>query len=310
MVFQLVMEPSLTALRVLRAVAELGSFSAAATALGYTQSAVSRQVAALEREAGRTVFDRGPGGARLTADGLILLRHARVVLDEMAAAQRELDGVEPDVHVVRVGAFISAGVVMLPRALRLLRDQRPDIRVTTREGTTPALVRAVRAGTLDLAVISARPPYRPPDDELPALTTKTIHETGLVLAAPAYGRFAGRTAVGVAELDDVDWIASPSTGGETLMGVWPGLAGRPRIVHTARDWLTKLHLVAAGCGLTTISPHLADVLPDGVQLLRVQGGPDELRRTLVARMPGRAGSAITAVIAALHDGYGHGPAEQ
>jgi DNA-binding transcriptional LysR family regulator len=302
-VCHLLMEPSLTALRVLRAIAEVGSFSAAATTLGYTQSAVSRQVAALERESGQTLFERGPGGARLTANGLILLRHARVVLDEIAAAQRELDGVEPDLQVVRVGAFISAGAVLLPRALRVLRDLRPDVRVTTREGTTPALVRAVRAGTLDLAVISARPPYRPPDDELPALATTTIHETGLVIAAPVHGRFAGRTAVGVDELDDVDWIASPSTSGEPLMGVWPGLAGRPRIVHTARDWLTKLQLVAAGCGLTTISPILADVLPDGVQLIRVHGGPDERRRALVVRMPGRAASAIAAVIDALHGEY-------
>jgi DNA-binding transcriptional LysR family regulator len=297
------MEPSLTGLRVLRAVAERGSFTAAATALGYTQSAVSRQVAALERESGTPLFERHPSGVRLTKTGLILLRHARVVLDELAAAQRELDGAEPDVHEVRVGAFISAGAVLLPRALRALRDTRPDISVTTREGTTPALVRALRAGTLDLAVISARPPYRPPDSESPALVTETIGETGLALAVPAYGRFAGRTVVEVEELAGVDWVAGPSTSGETLLGVWPGLAGRPRIAHTARDWMTKLQLVAAGCGLTTVPPNLAGILPEGVRLVRVQGGPDERRRSLVARMPGRPDPACVAVIEAFRGGY-------
>src|ERR1700760_5109385 len=137
------MDPSLTGLRVLRAVAERGSFTAAAAGLGYTQSAVSRQVASLEREAGSALFDRRSDGGRLTKSGLILLRHARAILDEIAAAENELDGTLPDVHDVRVGAFISAGAVLLPRALRLLRDRRPDIRVTTREGTTPALVRAL-----------------------------------------------------------------------------------------------------------------------------------------------------------------------
>jgi DNA-binding transcriptional LysR family regulator len=297
------MEPSLTALRVLRATAERGSFTAAAAELGYTQSAVSRQIAALEREAGVALFERRPGGVRLTNGGQILLRHARVVLDEIASAKRELEGVEPDMQEVRVGAFISAGAVVLPRALRALRERRPEIRVTTREGTTPALVRALRAGTLDLAVISSRAPYRAPDTELPALSTEVIDETGLVVAAPATGRFAGRTAVTVAELDGVDWIASPSTGGESLMGVWPGVAGRPRVAHTARDWLTKLQLVAAGCGLTTVPPNLVDVLPDGVQLMRVEGGPDERRRALVARLPGRPSPTIVAVIDALRNGY-------
>jgi len=294
------MEPSLTGLRVLRAIAERGSFTAAARDLGYTQSAVSRQVAALEREAGSALFERGAGGVRLTREGLILLRHARVILDEIASAEQELEGQEPGMHEVRLGAFVSAGAVLLPRTLQIVRDLRPDIRVVTREGTTPALVRALRAGTIDLAVVASRPPYSPLDSELPALVTVVLDETTLAVAAPAMGRFAGRAAVTTAELEGVDWIASPSVAGESLLGVWPGLAGRPRVVHTARDWLTKLQLVAAGCGLTTVSPNLSSVLPDGAQLLRVEdASPADRRRLLVARLPGRPRPAVAAVVDAL-----------
>jgi molybdate transport repressor ModE-like protein len=294
------MNPSLTGLRVLRAIAERGSFTAAARDLGYTQSAVSRQVAALEREAGSPLFERRAGGGRLTKEGLIMLRHARAILDEITSAERELEGEDRGVQEVRLGAFVSAGAVLLPRTLQNLRDQRPDIRVITREGTTPALVRAVRAGTIDLAVIASRPPYRPPDDELPALVTVVLDENTLAVAAPATGRFAGRTAVKTAELEDVDWIASPSVKDESLLGVWPGLAGRPRVSHTARDWLTKLQLVAAGCGLTTISPNLSPVLPDGVQVMHVEdAAPAERRRVLVARLPGRPNPAVAAVADAL-----------
>lgn len=296
------MDPSVLGLRVLRAVAERGSFTAAAVELGYTQSGVSRQMAALEKEVGTTLVERHAGGARLTANGLTLLRHARVILDEIAAVQRELDGSGPDIREVRVGIFISAGAVLLPRVLTSLRTH-PEIRVTTREGTTPSLVRALRAGTLDLAVVSARPPYRPLDAELPALEAVTLGETGLTVAAAVHGRFAGRTVVDVTELHGLDWIASPSTGGEPLFGVWPGLAGRHRIAHTARDWLTKLELVAAGCGVTTVPPNLAGVLPAGVQLMRVEGGPAERRRVLVARVPGHADPAAAAVIEAFRRGY-------
>jgi DNA-binding transcriptional LysR family regulator len=293
------MEPSLTGLRVLRAVADRGSFTAAARDLGYTQSAVSRQIAALERETGSTLFDRA-AGVRLTNEGLVLLRHARVILDEIATAERELAGEDTGVHEVRLGAYVSAGAVLLPRTLQTLRDLRPDIRVITREGTTPALVRALRAGTIELAVVASRPPHRPLDSESPALVTVVIDETALAIAAPATGRFAGRTVVATEELDGVDWIASPSVGGESLLGVWPGLTGRPRVAHIARDWLTKLQLVAAGCGLTTVPPNLSAVLPDGVRILHVEDPtPAERRRALIARLPGRPTAAVAAVVDAL-----------
>ena len=296
-----VMDVSTTSLRVLREVAERGSFSAAAVELGYTQSGISRQVAVLEQEVGQRLFERRTGGVRPTAAGQALLRHATVVLDELEAARRELAG-EPAGRVeVRLGAIISAGAVLLPRALRTLRLRAPGLAVTTREGTTPALVRALRAGSLDLAVVTARPPFRPPDDELPALVVETLAEERLLVAAPATGRFAGRTSVEVADLVDVDWVASPGTGSEPLLGVWPGLAGRPRVAHSARDWLTKLQLVAAGCGLTTVPSHLAPVLPDGVQLLAVTDGTDERRRVLVVRPPGDPASGVEAVLRALRD---------
>jgi DNA-binding transcriptional LysR family regulator len=70
-------------------------------------------------------------------------------------------------------------------------------------------------------------------------------------------------------------------------------------VHTARDWLTKLQLVAADCGITTVPTSLASVLPADVQLMRVDDVPAERRRALVARLPGRAPEPVTAVIEAI-----------
>jgi DNA-binding transcriptional LysR family regulator len=176
----------------------------------------------------------------------------------------------------------------------------PDIRVITREGATPALVRALRAGTIDLAVVASRPPYRAPDSELRALVTVVLDENTLAVAAPATGRFAGRAAVSTAELEGADWIASPVLRRRVTAGRVAG-PGRPsQVAHTARDWLTKLQLVAAGCGLTTVPPSISSVLPDGVQLMSVEdAAPAERRRMLVARLPGRPRPAVIAVIDAL-----------
>lgn len=76
-----------------------------------------------------------------------------------------------------------------------------------------------------------------------------------------------------------------ASGDEPQFGVWPGLEGRPYVAHTARDWLTKLQLVAAGCGLTTVPAVIAAAVPAGVRVLAVRGGPDERRRLVVAHLP-------------------------
>ncbi|AOP48034.1 LysR family transcriptional regulator [Streptomyces lydicus] len=293
------MDISSVGLRVLQQIAESGSFTAAATRLGYTQSAVSRQAAALERNAGATLFERRPDGVRLTPAGLTLLRHARTILDSVAAAERDLTGTSPQTELVRLGAFLSAGAVLLPAALKRLATTDPHITVTTREGTTPSLIRALRAGSIDLAVLTSRPPHRPPDGESPPLHVETVEDTELVVAASSTGEFAGRTTVHVDELVDAAWIATPSSSSEPLLGVWPGLPGRPRIVHSARDWLTKLHLVAGGFGVTTLPSRLSPVLPPGVSLLHVEGAPPEVRRILVARLPGHPHPAVTAVTRAI-----------
>jgi DNA-binding transcriptional LysR family regulator len=289
------MDVSSASLRVLCRIAESGSFTAAAARLGYTQSAVSRQAAALERDAGATLFERRPDGVRLTRPGLALLRHARAILSAVDAAERDLAGDAPRAERVRLGLFLSAGPVILPAALARLATAAPRVRVTTREGTTPGLARALRSGALDLAVLTSRPPHRPPDRETPRLHLTTVQDTELLVAAPATGTLAGRTWVHVDELVDADWIATPSSSAEPLLGVWPGLPGRARIVHSARDWLTKLHLVAGGLGVTTIPERLSPVLPPGVITLRVRGAPPEVRRLLVARLPGTATPAVDAV---------------
>ncbi|MDX3193063.1 LysR family transcriptional regulator [Streptomyces sp. MN03-5084-2B] len=277
---------SLVALRVFREVAERGTLTAAAAALGYTQSAVSRQMASLERAAGTPVLERRPDGVRLTAAGNVVLRRAVAVLGEIDAAGRELAGLPAEAGTVRLGWYPSAGAVLVPRAVAELRRTHPGVTVVTREGTTPVLVRALRAGTVDLAVLGSAPPFRPPDAETPALRLETLAERSLRLAVPAGHPLAGAGQVDVADLRGQRWIAGPSAGEATLMGVWPGLDERPEIAHTARDWLAKLSLVAAGCGVTTLPASLAEAVPPGVRVVAVRGGPSERRRVVLARLPG------------------------
>ncbi|WP_052867324.1 LysR family transcriptional regulator [Streptomyces niger] len=290
---------SLTALRVFRAVAEQGTFTSAAASLGYTQSAVSRQIAAIERAAGAELLERRREGVRLTAAGRVVMRRATIVLDQIEATARELSGLPGQAGTVRLGWFPSAGAVLVPRALAALRRTDPGLQVVGREGSTPALVRALRAGSLDLALLGSAPPFRAPDTETPPLTLRTLAERALRLAVPATHPLARGDFVDVADLRGQRWIAGSSSGEDRLMGVWPGLDERPDIAHTARDWLTKLHLVAAGLGLTTVPSTLAPAAPPGVRILPVRGGPQEQRRLLLARLPQPPTDSATRVAAAL-----------
>src|SRR5215217_8971419 len=118
-------------LRVLKAVADHGSFSAAADALSYTQPAISQQIAALERRAGTTLVDRGSRGVRLTDAGRALVEHADAVLARLAAAEAELDAIAGlRGGRLRLAAFPSAGASLMPEAIAVFRDRHPAVELT------------------------------------------------------------------------------------------------------------------------------------------------------------------------------------
>lgn len=292
------MDLSVTGLSTIRVVAERRSFTAAAAALGYTQSAVSRQVAAVERELGTQVFYRVRGGVKLTSSGTAVLRQIVIALDALDQAQRELELVAPEVRRVRLGAFAAAGAALIPRSVATLRRMHPDVELSTREGPTPALVRAVRSGSLQFAVITARPPYRSPDQEDPPLVEHELFESRLALAVSASGQFGGRRFVAADEVARAPWIATSSGADEPQLGVWPGLPGRPRVRYWARDWTTKLGLVAEGAGVTTLPKELFPELPAGVELIRIDGVPDEIRRVMIVHRRDAASRTVEDVVGA------------
>src|SRR5256885_1844590 len=141
-------------LRVLRAVAQHGSFSAAAEELSYTQSAVSQQIAALEQEVGGKVLERSPRGVRLTDAGRALVEHSEVIFARLAAAEAELEDIAGlRAGRLRLASFSSAGATLLPLAAGAVRRRPPAIRISLaaadEEGTIPGL----RAGGPGLALI-------------------------------------------------------------------------------------------------------------------------------------------------------------
>src|ERR671933_2743113 len=118
-------------MRVLREVVACGSLSAAAAALSYTQSAVSQQVAALERECGAKLLERGPRGIRLTDAGRALVEHADAILARLDDAEEELAAIAGlRGGRLRIATFQSAGATLVPRALGEFHRRHPDVELT------------------------------------------------------------------------------------------------------------------------------------------------------------------------------------
>lgn len=296
------LDVSLDDLRVLRTVLHRGSFTAAAAELGYTQSAISKRIAMLEQTTGHTLVIRERRGTRLTRAGEVLLRHGAIALEAMDEAERELgDENVSRVRPVKLGAFASAAAGIVPLALKRLTRDDPEIVISLREGTTASLMRALRAGTLDLALLIDVAATEQPDDFEAALEFEVLAEGPLRVAVGASHRLTGRSRVSVEELTGEHWVAARSEGRERLLGVWPGLPRRPDARHVARDWLTKLRLVASGAAITTVPDVLVPALPPGVQAVNVTDSLVQRRRLLLCHIPGTATPESQTVAAALRN---------
>lgn len=271
---------SLVGLRVLRTVAAQGSFTAAARTLGYTQSAISRQVAALEIAAGARLFDRRARGVRLTDAGTALLAHAVTITDRVDQAHQELAGMRDAGNVrLRLGAFPTALAALVPRAVSSLRASHPELAIALREGTTPAQLRRLQAGSTDLAVVAALSGQRP---DPAAFTFQPLIEDHLLLAIARDHPLASSGSIEVRQLEQESWIAATPDPDEVLLGVWPGLDWRPRVAYIARDWTAKLGLVASGLGITVVPGIAAPSIPSDIALVRVLGGDPGARTIAVA----------------------------
>jgi DNA-binding transcriptional LysR family regulator len=275
-------ELSLTGLRVLREVAARGSFTAAAKSLGYTQSAVSRQVAALEGAAGAPLFERTARGVRMTDAGAVLLRRADSVLHEVDAAERELEGMsQAATGRLRVGAFPTAVAALLPRAMRAFKERNPEAEVSLREGGTSSQIRRLVSGSADVAVIGVLPQRQAPRER--RVTLEHLIDDPLLLAVGRDHPLARRRTVNLDDLASERWIAGSAKADDPMLGAWQWAEWQPNVELIAKEWTAKLGLVAAGLGVTLVPGLAADSVRSDVALVRIRSERPASRDVFLAR---------------------------
>lgn len=288
-------------LRLLRELAYRDTIAAVAVAMNYTPSAVSQQLAILEREAGVSLLERAGRRVRLTAAARTLVEHAESVLAVLESAESALaaarQGVTGD---LRLGAFPSAARSLLPPALVALGRDHPNLRLTLEEYDPAQAAEAVRTNELDAALTHDYDLV--PVAEHPALESTVVLTEAMLLATAEPPSDPGDP---VGSFRDADWIMGKATNlcGLAARRICETAGFQARIRHVTDDFPTALALVAAGQGQALLPGLGAQNPPPGVVLspLPVKARVAVVHRRGAATHPAIA--AFTTAVRAAVDAY-------
>ncbi|KRE38380.1 LysR family transcriptional regulator [Janibacter sp. Soil728] len=241
-------------LRVMRAISEEGSFTAAALALGYSQPAVSQMVKRLEQRTGTVLVEKVGRSVRLTEAGAVLARHAAPVLAALDAAEEEVAAIAGlRAGRVRLMAFPSSSVTVVPRALAAVRAEHPDLSVQFAEAEPPESLTALRAGEVDLAVAFT---YDGSDlgrgEDLEGFVVHPLLDEEVRVALPRDHPLAAKETVSMTDLTDEDWIAGCARCRGHLLKIAHDAGFAPKVAFETEDYVAVQGFVAAGLGVALI----------------------------------------------------------
>lgn len=262
------MDITLRQLQMLREVAARGTMVAAAESLGFTPSAVSQQIGALEKAAGVEVFERIGRNVRLTDAGAELLQHAEVMIAELDRVQATLESVGGTVRgVVRLAVVESVASTLLAPMLAHLAEHAPEVELHTRQQECHDAYKEVLLGDLDLTFDFDYPhaPQPPPE----GLTRIDLFNDWFRIVVPAGDDLDGVVDLGT--LQDRPFISSPPTSCGRCVAMACRDAGfEPELRHQVDDYPATLQLVAGGAGVGLV-PDLGLIqVPDGVKVLELK----------------------------------------
>src|SRR4051794_14650839 len=293
-------------LRVLKAVADHGSFSAAADALSYSQPAISQQVAALEKRAGTTLVDRGSRGVRLTDAGQALVEHAEVVIARLAAAEAELEAIAGiRGGRVRLASFPTAGASLLPPAVAEFTTRHPDVELSFVEREPEEAAQMLRGAELEIAIVFDYDLLTGQEFErfYEGIEMRRLVDDPMYLALPRDHPLARKRRVSLDDVADETWIQE--SGAHSWCGgfheaVCAQAGFSPKVGFRSDDYNVVQGLVAAGVGISLLPGlSLTNVREDIV--IRSLGPQAPARQIAAGTLAGRYRSPATSAMLAILD---------
>jgi len=277
-------------LKVLREVAARGSFSGAGEALGYTQSAVSQQIAALERETGSVLVERNARGVRLTEAGRTLVEHADGILARLAAAEDELEALAGlRGGRLRLASFPTAGATLVPLAIAEFSSRHPEVELSLVEAEPEEAVPMLKGGELDVALLFEYSSLAEAGEGLDLTDVEQAHllDDPMYLALPPDHPLARRRTIKLEDLAEESWVQGDCNGlcGQMHIAACRSAGFTPRVGFQTNDYNVVQGLVAAGVAVSLIAElALANVREDIV--VRSLGRRAPLRHVSAATLAG------------------------
>ncbi len=290
-------------MRVLREVALQGSFSAAAEALSFTQSAVSQQIAALEREAGAVLVERSARGVRLTEAGEAVVRHTDTILSRLSEAEAELEAIAGlRGGRLRMAAFESAGATLMPLAIRDFAERHPGIELSMSMGEPEEMEPQLKSGELDVVI-----GFGSRLDEDDGIERRLLIEDPMFLVLPKDHPLANKRSLRLADLAGDAWIGGrPSCECNRLIyGACTRAGFDPRIAFETDDYAAVQGFVAAGVGVSLIAELGLRTIRDDI-VVRDIGRETPVRKIYAAAAGGYrtpATAAMLDVLTAVAESY-------
>jgi DNA-binding transcriptional LysR family regulator len=289
--------------RVLSEVVRQGSFSAAADSLHLSQSAVSQQVAALEREVGMPLLERTRNGPKLNHAGQVLLGHAEAAIARLDEAEHELKAIAGlKGGELRLASFPSASATLLTEALGSFRARFPEVRLSVTEAEPEDSLPRLLAAEIDLAIVFDYPMLPSSEGERDINRVLLLTES-MYLALPRSHPLADAETVRLGDLADEPWLCGvcPSSCGDVVKQACRAAGFDPRIAFESDEYQVLQAYVAAGLGVTLL-PDLAlpALRPDLVVRPTVPDAPK--RRVWAAtRVEGARSTATDAMVDVLRE---------
>ncbi|HEX5542667.1 MAG TPA: LysR family transcriptional regulator [Micromonospora sp.] len=287
-------------MQILRAVIASGSVTAAAANLGYTPSAISQQVAALEKQVGTALMERLSRGIQPTPAGRLLAEHAAVITRHLAEAETAL----ADLRAGRTGRlairyFNTAGPALLPPAVARLRRQHPDVQIDLKLIDPDDALLEVEQGRADLAIV-----VRPRERLRDGLRLVHLLDDPYRAILPRGHRLTTKQGLDLVDLADEPWVDGEGPAGPCLKTVLDACAAAgfsPNFAVESGDYATAQGFVAAGLGVSLI-PHLGlGTRHPGIAVQKVRN-PEPVRSIYAAvREVSLAQPALHTLINALRD---------
>lgn len=251
-------------------VVETGSFTRTAEALGYSQSAVSQMVKALEQELGTTLVSRGKGGVTLTADGESYLPYLRAICGAEAALgrkQREMQGLEN--RSVRIGTFTSVSRNLLPQLMQQFKAVYPGVHFVLQQGEYTSIGQWVREGQVDFGFVNVQ--------AVTGLTVRSLYRDEMMAVLPPHHPLTAQSRVSLRQLAEEPFILLDEGAYSVPLNAFTRQGLTPRIEYKVYDDYSILAMIRQGLGVSILYQLVLTGFGEGLAVRPVE---EPLERTV------------------------------